>query len=209
MKMEKLIDVNAYYVESKKAVDIALAKDERFRKELTPEERLEIYTRYLKETNDPKEYQALKLLKDELEMKIKFNDTAKPVVPDDAQEKIKRNLEIEQQAAVEKTNELKAQLSNLIAEFEREALPLIKAVGEMESLQVIPTQIDVILSHQLRFKNEISIQGRFNGFQLGTQARHARDAHRQLENSMFYLRNTTTPVKATESLLMNFLKGGK
>ena len=87
-------------------------------------------------------------------MKIKFNDTAESVVPDDALERIKRNLEIEQQAAVEKTNELKAQLSDLIAEFEREALPLIKAVGEMESLQVIPTQIDVILSHheQLNMK---------------------------------------------------------
>lgn len=209
MKMEKLIDVNAYYVESRKAVDIALAKDERFRNELTPEERLEIYTRYLKETNDPKEYQALKLLKDELEMKIKFNDTAKPVVPDDAQEKIKRNLEIEQQAAVEKTNELKAQLSDLIAEFEREALPLIKAVGEMEALQGIPTKIDVILSHELREKYDTSVQGRFNNLQVDANSRRVEEARNQLQNSISYLRNTTTLVKAKKSILMNFLKGGK
>lgn len=207
--MGNLIDSNAYYVESRKAINIALAKDARFRQELEPKEILEIYTRYMKDTKDPQEYKVLKGLKEELEMKIKFNDTAEPVVPDDALERIKRNLEIEQQAAVEKTNELKAQLSDLIAEFEREALPLIKAVGEMESLQVIPTQIDVILSHQLRFKHESSVQARFNGLQLGTQARHARDAHKQLENSMSYLRNTTTPVKAKKSLLLNFLKGGR
>lgn len=207
--MEKIIDTNAYYVESRKAVNIALAKDARFRLELEPKELLEIYTRYLKETKNPQEYKVIKGLKEELEMKIKFNDTAKPVVPEDAQEKIRRNLEIEQQAAVEKTNELKAQLSDLIAEFDREALPLIKAVGEMESLQVIPTQIDVILSHQLRDKHEMGIQARFNSLQLGIQERLSRDAHKQLENSMSYLRGTTTPVKAKKSLLLNFLKGGK
>ncbi|WP_320164325.1 hypothetical protein [uncultured Trichococcus sp.] len=207
--MKNLIDVNAYYVESRKAIDIAMAKDIQFRQKLDPKERLEIYTRYLKETKNPKEYQALKSLKDELEMKIKFHDTAEPVVPEDAEEKVRRNLEIEQQAAVDKTNELKTQLSDLIANFERDALPLIKAVGEMESLQVIPNQIDVILSHQLRDKQEMGIQARFNSLQLGIQERLARDTHKQLENSMSYLRSTTTPVKAKKSLLLNFLKGGK
>lgn len=206
--MGKLIDVNAYYVESRKAVDIALAKDERFRKELDPEERLEVYKRYLKETTNPKEYQALKSLKDELEMKIKFHTTAEPVVPEDLQEKIRKNLEIEQQAAIEKTNELKTQLSDLVAKFEREALPLIKAVGEMEALQGIPTKIDVILSHQLREKYDTSIQGRFNNLQVDANSRRVEEARQQLENSISYLRNTTIPMKAKKSVL-SYLKGGK
>ncbi len=208
MKMEKLIDVNAYYVESRKAVNIALAKDERFRKELTPEERLEVYTRYLKETKDPKEYQALKRLKDELEMKIKFHDTTEPVVPEDAQEKVRKNLEIEMQAAIEKTNELKMQLLDLVTKFEKEAIPLIKAVVEMEALQGIPTKIDVILSHQLREKYDTSIQGRFNNLQVDANSRRVKEARDQLQNSISYLRNTTVPMTAKKSVL-SFLKGDK
>ena len=123
--MEKLIDSNDYYVESRKAIDIALAKEDKFHKELTPEERLEVYKRHLKDTNNQEEYMTLKALKDDLEMKIKFNDTTEPVVPEDAQEKIRKNLEIEQRAAVEKTNELKAQLSELIDAFEKEVIPLV------------------------------------------------------------------------------------
>ena len=207
--MEKLIDSNAYYVESKKAIDIAMAKDIRFRQKLDPKERLEIYTRYMKETTDSKEYRVLKDLKDDLEMKIKFNDTAEPVVPEEDQEKIKRNVEIEQQAAVEKTNELKAQLSDLLADFEKEALPLIKVIGEMEDLQVIPSKIDAILSHELREKFDFSLQAQFSYQRLNVNDGRAREAQKQLEDSISYLRNTTAPVQAKKSLLLNFLKGGK
>jgi len=205
--MGKIIDVNAYYVESRKAIDIAMAKDIQFRQKLDPKERLEIYTRYMKETTDSKEYRVLKGLKDELEMKIKFHDTAEPVVPEDAQEKVKRNLEIEQQAAVEKTNELKAQLYDLVTKFEKEALPLIKAVVEMEELQGIPTKIEVILSHELREKYDTSMQSRFNSLHVDSNVRQVEEARKQLETSISYLRNITVPVK--EKSILNFLKGGK
>lgn len=90
--MEKLIDSKDYYVESRKAIDIALAKDE-FKK-LTSKERLKVYYRHLEETKDQEEYKALKVLKDDIEMKIKFHDTYEPVVPKADQGKIIKNLKL-------------------------------------------------------------------------------------------------------------------
>lgn len=196
--MEKLIDSNDYYVESRKAIDIALAKEDKFHKELTPEERLEVYKRHLKTTNNQEEYMTLKALKDALELKIKFNDTTEPVVPEDAHEKIRKNLEIEQRAAVEKTNELKEQLSKLIDSFEKEVISLVIAIEEMETLKVIPGKIDAILSHEFTEKHFLGgIKGRFN--HLG---KIERDPY-LLNTSISYFRNTTIPIQEIK------LKGGK
>ena len=196
--MEKLIDSNDYYVESRKAIDIALAKEDKFNKDLTPEERLEVYKRHLKTTNNQEEYMTLKALKDALELKIKFNDTTEPVVPEDAHEKIRKNLEIEQRAAVEKTNELKEQLSKLIDSFEKEVISLVIAIEEMETLKVIPGKIDAILSHEFTEKHFLGgIKGRFK--YLG---KIERDPY-LLNTSISYFRNTTIPIQEIK------LKGGK
>ena len=196
--MEKLIDSNDYYVESRKAIDIALAKEDKFNKDLTPEERLEVYKRHLKTTNNQEEYMTLKALKDALELKIKFNDTTEPVVPEDAHEKIRKNLEIEQRAAVEKTNELKEQLSKLIDSFEKEVISLVIAIEEMETLKVIPGKIDAILSHEFTEKHFLGgIKGRFK--HLG---KIERDPY-LLNTSISYFRNTTIPIQEIK------LKGGK
>ena len=200
--MEKLIDSKDYYVESRKAIDIALAREDKFHKELSPEERLEVYKRHLKTTNNQEEYVTLKALKDALEMKIKFNDTTEPVVPKADQEKIRKNLEIEQRAAVEKTNELKTQLSELLDTFEKEAVPLIIAIEEMETLKVIPDKIDTILSHELREKHFLGgIKGRFNS--LSIPIGELKRSPVLLNKSISYFRNTTVPVQEKK------LKGGK
>lgn len=203
--MEKLIDSKDYYVESRKAIGIALAREDKFNKELSPEERLEVYKRHLKTTNNQEEYVTLKALEDALEMKIKFNDTAEPVVPQADQEKIRKNLEIEQRAAVEKTNELKTQLSELLDTFEKEAIPLLVAIDELEVLSYIPNNIDIILSHEFREKWLSSLSGRFSmsgmsEFKAGREAEARRDL---LNKSISYFRNATLPVQEKK------LKGGK
>jgi hypothetical protein len=202
--METLIDSKDYYVESRKAIDIALAKENQFMKKLDPEERLEVYNRYLKETKDQKEYLAVKALKDELEIKIKFHDTAEPTVPKADQAKIIRNLEIEQRAVIEKANELKVQLSKLLDTFEKEAIPLLVAIDELEVLRYIPNNIDIILSHEFREKWLSSLSGRFNmsgmsEFKAGREAEARRDL---LNKSISYFRNATIPMQEKK------LKGG-
>lgn len=203
--MEKLIDSKDYYVESRKAIDIALAREDKFNKELSTEERLKVYNRHLETTNNQEEYVALKALKDALEMKIKFHDTAEPVVPKADQGKIIRNLEIEQRALIEKANELKTQLSKLLDTFEEEAVPLLKAIYDLETLRFIPKNIDIILSHQFEKESSFSLSGRISltgrsEYQTDREA----EARRELLNkSISYFRNATIPLQEKK------LKGGK
>lgn len=203
--MEKLIDSKDYYVESRKAIDIALAKEDEFKKKLTSKERLKVYYRHLEETKDQEEFKILKVLKDDLEMKIKFHDTYEPVIPKADQGKIIKNLEIEQRAVIEKANELKGQLSKLLDAFESEAIPLLIAIDDLEVLLHTPHNIDIILSH--RFEEEtdnitsfrISLSGR-----LKYQIEHEAEARRVLLNkSISYFRNATIPMQEKK------LKGGK
>lgn len=202
--MKKLIDSKDYYVESRKVIDIALARDDQFRKQLTPEERLEVYKRYMDDTKDQKEYHALKALREELEIKIKFHDTYEPVVPKADQGKIIQNFEIEQRVVIEKINELKAQLSEVLDAFEKETIPLLMAIDELESLEYVPFNIDVILSHELREKWDNSIKSRLSmtgmtPFLLDRKANERRDL---LNKSISYFRNATLPVQEKK------LKGG-
>lgn len=203
--MGKLIDSNDYYVESRKAIDIALAKCEQFSKRLTPGERLEVYKRHMKDTKDQEEYKTLKTLKDELEMKIKFHDTYEPVVPKDDQDKIIQNLEIEQRVLIEKTNELKVQLTEVLDAFEKEAIPLLMAIDELELLEYVPFNIDVILSHELREKFDHSMTGRLTmtGMSKSQAGRKAKARRDLLNNSISYFRNATIPMQEKK------LKGGK
>lgn len=203
--MEKLIDSKDYYVESRKAIDIALAREDKFNKELSTEERLEVYNRHLETTNNQEEYVTLKALKDALEMKIKFHDTAEPVVPKADQGKIIRNLEIEQRAVIEKANELKTQLSKLLDTFEEEAVPLLKAIDDLETLRFTPRNIDIILSHRFEKESSFSLSGRISlsGRSEYQNYREAEARHQLLNKSISYFRNATIPMQEEN------LKGGK
>lgn len=202
--MEKLIDSKDYYVESRKAIDIALAKEDEFQKKMTSKERLKVYNRHLEETKDQEEYKALKVLKDALEMKIKFHDTYEPAVPKADQGKIIRNLEIEQRDAIEKANELKGQLSKLLDAFESEAIPLLIAIDDLEMLRFTPNNIDIILSHRFEEEADISLSFQINisgrsKYQIEREAEVRRDL---LNKSISYFRNATTPMQEKK------LKGG-
>lgn len=114
-------------------------------------------------------------------------------------------MEIEQRAAIEKANELKAQLSKMLDTFEEEAIPLLLAIDELEVLRYVPYNIDVILSHEFREKWLTCLSGRFSmlgmsEFNAGREAKARRDL---LNKSISYFRNATIPMQE------NKLKGGK
>lgn len=155
-----LVNHNEYFVESKKALQVAREREIEERSKLKTEELLELAKKHKEKAKTPEEYEELGKLEKDLSMKIKFNQYYIPAVPPEHTEKLKKNAEVEHQAASKKLSELKSQLKSKIDYLENEVAPLVDGIKKLEQMMSIPEQINIILDTDIGEKAPLTMEGR-------------------------------------------------
>lgn len=148
MKKVELINPEQYFVESRKAVQIALEKERSYYNEMPKQTKLNLLRQRKKETNSIEEYEAIEVLEKQLEKEIKFNHPI-PLVPEEYKETIARNLTVEQAEFNSKLAELKVELKNQLPYLQNVLLPLLINIHELGKLNVVPMNIDFILDFEI------------------------------------------------------------
>lgn len=182
--MTKSIDENKYFAESKKAIQIAVENERLLGKKMPTVDKLQLARDYKKNTKEPNEYKELEKLEKELEMKIRFNQLNEPAVPEEQQEKIRKNVDIEEQELNKVLNELKAQLRLHYKYVEDEIIPLIVNIEKLEQLSAVPSQIKLLLKAVIGENTAFKVEGLMRGQNYSSNATVARNLIHSLEKSI-------------------------
>lgn len=166
MENTKSINENKYFVESKKALEIAKEREKAEKAKLKTTDLLKLTRKHKETAKTPEEYKELEILEKELRMKVKFNQYHVPAVPPEHVEKIRRNAEVEQSKASKKLDELKVQLKSKIDYLESEVIPLVEDIKEMEQMMNIPNQIEIILDADIGEKAPVTMSSRLKTFKF-------------------------------------------
>lgn len=159
MKKVELINPEEYFVESRKAVQIALEKEEYLHNEMPMQNKLDYLKKRKKETNSAEEYEAIEALEKKIEKDIKFNYQI-PLVPEEYKDVIKRNAEIEAAEFDKKLTELKKELKDQLPYLQNVLLPLVINIQELDKLKVFSHNVDIILNHEFRENQAFRAQSR-------------------------------------------------
>lgn len=159
MKKVELIKPEEYFVESRKAVQIALEKERSYYNEIPKKNKLDLLRQRKKETNSVEEYEVIEALEKQLEKEIKFNHPI-PLVPDKYKDMIKKNVEIEAAEHEKKLTELKKELKDQLPYLQNVLLPLLVNIHEMNKMDVVPVNIDTILGFEIHDGNGIRVENR-------------------------------------------------
>ncbi|RVT56429.1 hypothetical protein [Niallia taxi] len=141
----ELIDVNQYFAESRKAIQVTIEKERSLYKELTRKDKLDLLRKRKKETNSIEEYEKIEELEKQLEKEIKFGKQPVLLVPDEYKEVIKKNVAVEEKELNKKLLELRNDLKKQVPYLKDVLLPLLLNIHEIDKLKCVPTQIDAIL----------------------------------------------------------------
>ncbi|MRX56725.1 hypothetical protein GJU41_22540 [Bacillus idriensis] len=207
MENMTLIDEKIYYVESKKAIQVVLEREELLNKQMKAMDKLLLVKEQKSKTGSLEEYDGLEKLEKELERKVRFHQLTEPAVPEEYKEKIKRNAVIEQLAADTKSNELKALLKQHIEYLENELVPLIRNINQLEKMKKVPDQINLILDSEIGEGVPFPVYYRLKVFNPTQHETKSRDALLALQETISALKKVEPPVE-TKGLL-SFLKKGK
>lgn len=158
MKKVELIDVNNYFVESRKAIKIAVEKELSLHADMPKRDKLRLLKGRKKETTSPEEYEEIEKLERQLEKEIRFNNPV-PLVPDEHKEKIRRNAEIEAAAVDQKLKELKAELQSQLPYLQDVILPLLINVRRLNALRRIPYRVSRVLDFTFHDGTGLRIEG--------------------------------------------------
>lgn len=167
MKNVALIDTNNYFVESRKAIQIALEKERDLYNQIPKEEKLRLLRKRKAETNSVEEYEAIEIMEKQLEKEIKFNGPV-PLVPDEYKDVIKKNVEIEAAEYTEKLNELRKELKIQLPYLQDVVLPLLINIHELKKMKNVPSDVEFILDSQFIGQTAISAK---SVIQRGTSKR--------------------------------------
>lgn len=203
VKQINVIDENQFFVESKKAIQVVLEKDELLRKQMKIAEKHQLVKEHMKKASSLEEFEELK----KLEKELRFMKTIEPAVPEEYREKIKRNAVVEQLEVSEKLNELKAQLKDQIEYLENELVPLIDNIRKLEKLGKIPDQINAILDLTIGEEAPFTAKYRLQVLKPSYDETKAGEAIQALNDVIRSLEKIHVPVE-TKGLL-GFLKRGK
>ncbi len=201
------IDENQYFVESKKAIQIVLNKEQYLAKQMPTADKLRLLKEHKESTKSPEEYEDLEKLEKELEKKIRFNQLTEPAVPEEYRETLKRNAVVEKLEVDNKLNELKAELKDRIEYLENELVPLIDNIRQLEKMSKIPNQIDAILDLTIGEGAPVTANYRLQLLTQTNDETQAGEAQQALSKVIKSLKKIEVPIE-TKGLL-NFLKRGK
>ncbi|OKL37608.1 hypothetical protein [Domibacillus mangrovi] len=142
-----LIEPNSYFVESKKAIHIALDKEKSLLAEMPKQNKLDLLRKRKKDTNSVEEYEKIEELEKQLEKEIKFRKPI-PLVPAEYKETIQRNVEIEAAELNKQLTELRKELKKQLPYLQDVLLPLLVNVHELKKMRNIPNNINAILDFE-------------------------------------------------------------
>lgn len=149
MKKVELINPEKYFVESRKAVQVAIEKEQAFFNGLSKQDKLNLLKIRKEETRSDEEYDAIEASERQLEKEIKF-DHPVPLVPDEYKEMVKRNLDVEESEASEELKKLRKELVNQLPYLQNVLLPLLINIGSLKGVMGISRGVEVILEHSLQ-----------------------------------------------------------
>lgn len=184
-----LVNQNDYFIESKKALQIARDREKDETSKLKTGDLLKLVKKHMESAKTPEEYEELESLEKELNKKIKFNQYYIPAVPSEHTEKLKKNAEAEHQAASKKLSELKSQLKSKIDYLENEVAPLVDGIKKLEQMMNIPEQINVILDSDIGEKAPIRLEGKLRYYYSKYDNSQSGRAVAELDNLIKRLRS--------------------
>ena len=201
------INVNDYFIESKKAIQLVLDREQELQRKLKAAERLQLLKEHKKNAKTSEDFEALEQQEKELERKIRFQQLTEPAVPAEHKEKILRNVKAEQLQQAEKLNELKGQLSEQIKYMKENIIPLLKSIHELEAMDEIPNQVDIILDAEIGEGAVLPVNQRMKAFSKREYKPRAGMALLDVQKAVDELGRITMPIETTG--LLSFLKRGR
>lgn len=203
----KLIDKELYFIETKKAISTALQKEKDLLAQMPLEKKLALVQDHLTKTISSDEYDELINQEKEIFRKIRFNQFTEEAIPSEYKNQIKRNVKVEELEAIEKKNELKAELKPHISYIENEVIPLVTAIHELESMGMIPNKLEMLLNANIGEKEPLPISVRTKMFNLSRGEVNAGKGLNSLLQVVNALKQIEVPTQ-TKGIL-DFLKRGK
>lgn len=149
MEKPEMIDETQYFTESKKAIQIVLENERLLGKKLKTHDLLQLVKDHKKVTDSVEEFDKLEKLERHLERKIRFNQLNEPAVPEEHQEKIKRNATVEQQEVDKMLDQYRTHLGTHLKYLEDEVIPVLTSIEKLEKLSTIPVLIDKLLTGEI------------------------------------------------------------
>ncbi|MEK4023513.1 hypothetical protein [Sporosarcina sp. FSL W7-1283] len=201
------INTDDYYIESKKAIQATLEREDMLLKKMQPEHELTILQSEKKEVRTPEEFEAINERIEELKRKIRFNQLSEPAIPAEFREAIKRNVHVEGLATSEKLNELKGQLKEKIELLENEILPLVESIRDLEKMSLIPEQIGMLLTAEIGYMEPMTVSARSKLYHPNGDRIKAGNAVKLLNGTLLELKGISVPVETNKFIA--FLKRGK
>lgn len=184
MGKTKIIDEKKLFVESKKAIQIAIEREKILGKKMRTTDKLELVRDHKVKTKSPDEYEALETLEKELERKLRFNQLNESAVPEEHKEKVKRNAAVELQEVNELLNESILQLKSRYEYLEDEVIPLITNIEKLERLAVIPVQIKAVVDGEIGENTVFSMQHIIRQQNYSKYAEIAKNINAQLNKAI-------------------------
>ena len=191
MKKVELIDASAFLSETEKAVNLLQKRVDDIRTSANPQERLEILKKMLPEVDDFQQFEELNKEKATLEFTIKHAHEIKPIMPDEHREKILSNQAIELADIDEKLNQQYEVLNSYVEELEKNMLPLLINIYQLEERKDISYRLDsyadgvysyINQGHVLRFEPFFGIR------RAGIKSIPARAHYEMLRELIDYLK---------------------
>ncbi|MCM3637732.1 hypothetical protein M3152_08355 [Sporosarcina luteola] len=201
------INVNDYFIESKKAIQLVLDREQELEKKIKSYDLLQLIKNQKEKAKTPEEYEFLEQEEKKLANKIRFNQLTEPAVPAEHREKIQRNLKVEELQRVEKLNELKGQLTEQIGYMKETLIPLLNSINELEAMEEVSNQIDIILDAEIGEKAVMPVSQRLKPFSKKEYRPRAGIALQDVQKAADELGKITVPIETTG--LLSFLKRGK
>lgn len=149
MKKVELIDVQQYFTESEKVIEIVKENRDEMHRRLPAKYRLRIAKDLLVSSESSDEHYELKKEIEELELNIKFETGRVPAIPEEHQAKIAFNRVVEEEKLDAELDKQKQELNRLAAIFEEQLVPTLQNIASLEKRKLIGKQIDVLLDGHL------------------------------------------------------------
>lgn len=215
MKKVELINVQQYFTESEKVIQIVKDKQDDLHRSLTAEHKLKIAKESLEKAKTREMFEELTNTIKDLEYEIKFGKDSIPAIPEEYQSKIAFNrVHEEEQIDLEIANQ-KESLLQILAGLEKPLMNILTNIENLEGRKLLGKKIDILLDQEIVKDSRInSLFHHVNGLAFSAEKENSKEA-REKGMKLFKALNriATEPAKGNgiqkPSILQRIIGGNK
>ncbi|MFS0810644.1 hypothetical protein [Peribacillus phoenicis] len=149
MENTNLIDVNQYFIESEKVIQIVKDREEELRRTLPAKYKLEIAKESLEKAATRESYEKLQNTIKDLEYEIKFGNNSIPAIPEEHQNRIAFNRVHEEEQIDIEIAKQKELLLQILDGLENPLMNVLTNIENLEVRKLIGTKVDILLDEKI------------------------------------------------------------